>query len=60
VFNPGIEPKKLYDIDRIVMGFEQGVWRIRLEKEHSMCGEIRFNAKKDVINLWKWLNDKVY
>ena len=47
-------------IDHIIIGFEQGVWRIKLEREHSLRGEIRFNAKKDVINFGKWLNDLVY
>jgi hypothetical protein len=47
-------------IDRIIIGFEQGVWRIKLEREGSLHGDIQFNDKKDVINLGKWLNDRVY
>jgi hypothetical protein len=41
LFNPGD-----HDIDRIFIGFvEHGIWRIRLEKEGSSRGEIRFNQR---------------
>jgi hypothetical protein len=46
--------------DRIIIGSEQGVWRIKLERERILRGEIRVNAKKDVINFGKWLNDRIY